>query len=268
LRIAYHRVPADEAFWEGHWSEESLEHLLGVAEQSPLTRHIESWIRPSDRVLEAGCGLGQYVAYLNGRGINITGVDWASSAIERHREAFPASDVRVADLADLPFSDASFDLYLSLGVIEHFEQGPWALLAEAARVLRPGGRAIFSTPYVNLSRRLTRRAIERRQSEATAQGAPFYQFAFDEGSLDELLQRAGFTVSDRRYYDVGRGVRDLRDLARPPAAGGRSTNARRPLVARRSAVRSLLRTKPAVRAFAHMQIVVASRDSREGILSG
>ena len=54
-------------------------------------------------------------------------------------------------LPSLPYEDSSISGYLSFGVIEHFIEGPHEALAEAFRVLRPGGIAIITTPGVFFS---------------------------------------------------------------------------------------------------------------------
>jgi SAM-dependent methyltransferase len=260
MTIAYYRTRADSEYWSRHWERQSLEHLLAVAETSELTSFLSDRIRPGERVLEAGCGLGQYVSYFGQRGIDIVGVDYSASAIASHRLRFPDSDVRVADLTSLPFTDESFDACLSLGVIEHYGDGPDAILGELRRVLRPRGRLLLSTPYANLARRTLRRRIERAQSRVAAAGGHFYQFAFDEPTLNAILARAGFRVTERSYYDPGRGLRDLAALAgfgrirtaRPSAL--RSKPRPHPTWKRR-----VLYAKPTLRAIAHMQIVCATK---------
>ena len=57
----------------------------------------------------------------------------------------PAADIK-ADIRDMPFADASFDFLLSVHVLEHLEDDRPAL-AEVARILRPGGRAVIMVPY-------------------------------------------------------------------------------------------------------------------------
>jgi len=53
---------------------------------------------------------------------------------------------RIRSLAVLPFPDATFDVVLLLEVLEHLAQNPRPFWTEAARVLRPGGRVIVTTP--------------------------------------------------------------------------------------------------------------------------
>jgi SAM-dependent methyltransferase len=258
-RLAFFRATPDAAFWSAHWSRESLDHLLAVAEASPLTRFVERHVRPGDRVLEGGCGLGQYVLYFGRRGVRITGVDFSDEAVAVHRALHPTSDMRVADLAELPFDAGEFDAYVSLGVVEHYRDGGAAILREARRLLKPSGRLILSVPYLNLSRRLLRRRIERREGSLAARGGEFYQYAFTERALDDLLRDAGFLVIDRSYYDVGRGVRDTRSLLARRRAPHEPVHRRTRRPQQRGAAKAaLLYAAPTLRTFAHMQIVAAT----------
>ncbi len=257
--LAYNRETADERFWTEHWEAETLRHLLAVAATSQLTAFLARYVRPGRRVLEAGCGLGQYVRYFAERGVDIVGVDYSRAAIDRHLAEFTDSNVREADLRELPFEDDAFDVYVSLGVIEHLPDGPGAILAEARRVLAPGGDLIVSTPFLNLSRRALRRRIEREQTAVAQTGGAFYQYAFDRDTLDELLMASGFEVTDRSYYDPGRGLRDIRSLVARRDVGARSAPAAALRAPRRHSrlARAVLYSRPFLSTVAHMQIVRA-----------
>jgi SAM-dependent methyltransferase len=249
----------DAAHWSARWRDESLDRLLQVAAASELTRFLERYVRPSTRLLEGGCGLGQYVRYFAERGVEAVGVDYSSQAVEFHRARFPDSTVLVADLECLPFAEASFEACLSLGVIEHYEDGGLAILAEARRVLTDDGLLLLSVPYLNRVRRILRRRIERREARKAEQGATFYQYAFDEASLDDLLRSVGFAVVDRGYYDPGRGLRELRSLALSPPP--ELPTARRRALPRphRPLKRAVLYARPMLRTLAHMQVVAATK---------
>lgn len=262
--LAYFRQRADEQFWSKQWAQTSLADLLAIAEVSAVTRFLERYVRPGARVVEGGCGLGQYVAYFQRQGVRIVGVDYSESALAAHGARFPASELCRADLTALPFDDRSFDVYISLGVIEHYDDCGRAILAEAQRVLAEDGCLLLSTPYLNYSRRLLRTSIERRQAAIADAGGDFYQYALREGALDGILEEAGFRVRERSYYDPGRGLRDIRALRRRSSGaspvGGGTPVLHGPLPSQRGRLaRSLLYSRPSLRTFAHMQIVCASR---------
>jgi SAM-dependent methyltransferase len=97
-------------------------------------------------VLEVGCGAGTDLARFARGGARVTGVDLAGSAIELARANFEqqglSAELIVANGEALPFDEASFDLVYAHGVVQYTAH-PAQLVAECARVLKPGGRAIF-----------------------------------------------------------------------------------------------------------------------------
>jgi SAM-dependent methyltransferase len=98
------------------------------------------------QVLEIGCGAGVDLVRFARGGARVTGVELAESAIELARQNFAHAgidaDLHVADARALPFQDGAFDLVYCHGVLQYAED-PAAIVAEAHRVLRPGGDAIF-----------------------------------------------------------------------------------------------------------------------------
>lgn len=110
------------------------------------------------RALDAGCGTGYGTAALATRATSVTGVDVAPQAIEYARGHSVSSNITYlqASAASVPLPAASFDLITAFEVIEHLAD--WqALLAEAQRLLAPGGLFLVSTPnrlYYAESRRL------------------------------------------------------------------------------------------------------------------
>jgi SAM-dependent methyltransferase len=106
---------------------------------------------PVDSMLDAGCGDGRYLAALGTIGMvppRLVGSDISERILETARATAAAHGVEPelvrANLEALPFPDASFELVLSVQVIEHLLD-PAAGLRELARVLRPGGTLLLST---------------------------------------------------------------------------------------------------------------------------
>jgi ubiquinone/menaquinone biosynthesis C-methylase UbiE len=96
---------------------------------------------PGQRVLEVGCGQGHLTIRLAARGIDIVGIDANPNAAE-----VSGSDrVRHMRAEELEFDDAEFETIVSVHAIEHIPPLEKAV-SEMARVLRPGGRALFIYP--------------------------------------------------------------------------------------------------------------------------
>ncbi len=103
---------------------------------------------PGDRVLDAGCGPGFYVAETLERvgpegsvvGIDASGPMLALSA--KRCEGHANVEFREGDVTAMPVADADFDRALSVQVLEYVDDIPTAL-GELFRVLRPGGRVLI-----------------------------------------------------------------------------------------------------------------------------
>jgi SAM-dependent methyltransferase len=111
------------------------------------------------RVLDVGCGAGYGSAELANTATAVTGIDISAVAVEYAAEHYqrPNLSFQCAGAAQLPFADGSFDLVVAFEVIEHLSD--WQkLIAEARRVLSPGGQFVVSTPnkaYYAESRKLS-----------------------------------------------------------------------------------------------------------------
>ena len=99
-----------------------MEELLAVARRSPLTRLIEAHVPSQGIVLEAGCGLGQYVLHLRELGHRAVGADWSLDALRAGRAPLVVMDLR----------------------------------ALAARILAPGGRQVWAGSRKGVAYNLTR----------------------------------------------------------------------------------------------------------------
>jgi 2-polyprenyl-3-methyl-5-hydroxy-6-metoxy-1,4-benzoquinol methylase len=104
-----------------------------------------------DRVVDLGCGIGHLSVYLATQGARVTGLDIGANLVEAARRLAEISGVRAdferVDIKTLPFPPESVDLVVGIDVLHHLSEQDLALVfAETHRVLRPGGRAIFTEP--------------------------------------------------------------------------------------------------------------------------
>jgi SAM-dependent methyltransferase len=123
---------------------------------------------PGQRLLDVGCGNGEDVRALAGRVAStgyVVGIDHSRTMIDHARVGgVPTGvDFRVADAHQLPFADASFDGARVERTLQHVAQ-PVGVLAEMARVVRPGGILVASEPdwgtlAIDVEREATREVL-------------------------------------------------------------------------------------------------------------
>ncbi|MDQ2975493.1 MAG: class I SAM-dependent methyltransferase [Acidobacteriota bacterium] len=139
-------IPSQISYWDRVASEKRFSHPLRV---DWLLKHFKN---PEARVLDYGCGYGRTLADLSAAGFkNLFGVDFAEAMLARARVEVRGPGLIRNDGRDLPFKSESFHAVLLFAVLtctpEDHEQR--LLLAEAERVLRPGGLLYLSDVLVN-----------------------------------------------------------------------------------------------------------------------
>jgi SAM-dependent methyltransferase len=167
---------------------------------------IERYARPTDVVLDAGCGSGRVFQHrLAGRVRRVVGVD----VTDEPRSNANIDDALKANLGALPLRDAKFDLIVMSHVAEHLTQ-PEAVFRELARVLQPGGRLLLLTPnrwhYVPLVARLVpyrlHVAFNRWRGVDARDVFPTAYRANTAGRLRVLARAAGLTVEQLDQFET------------------------------------------------------------------
>lgn len=100
-------------------------------------------LRPGDAAADIGCGAGLAVAELADRGVAASGVDPEPGMVAVARQRHPAGEFHVATAENLPYGDGTLRGYRAEKVY-HLVPDPAAALAEAHRVLAPGGRIVLA----------------------------------------------------------------------------------------------------------------------------
>jgi len=173
-------------------------HAAGAAVSRAMLN--ASGIQPGMRVLDVACGPGEFallLAPLVGPTGYVVAIDLVPEMLPKRSATGAISNILwgLADGETLPFRDGTFDLVACRAAIMHFPNEDHAL-SEAYRVLRPGGRAVFSAlgPAEDTPAIMSTIAVIARQSVSrpdAANGPDIYRFGIP-GTLSALFASAGF----------------------------------------------------------------------------
>ncbi len=147
-------------------------------------------------VLDAGCGNGWLSEILASRGHRVSALDIGGDSLKRAKARLESRDTSVSfcsgDIYSLPFPDSFFDAAVASEIIEHLDR-PDDAIKELARVVRPGGHVLITTPY--------RETIEYTLCIHCNKKTPVnaHLHSFDREKIESLATAAGLTA-DR--FDV------------------------------------------------------------------
>jgi SAM-dependent methyltransferase len=200
-----------EKFWTERWNEREPAGLPSNISEREEYKIIHPYLKrlPSGiRVLDAGCGMGEWTVFLNSEGMHTVGMDISARTISRLRSIFPKQEFVHGDVRRTGFDDASFDACISWGVFEHFENGLGDCIKEAHRILKRGGLLFVSVPFLNWRHILRDGFLEKGRDKlyGKAQGHRFYQWRLTRPELCRELEMRGFRVIQMTPIHKAQGV--------------------------------------------------------------
>jgi SAM-dependent methyltransferase len=153
------------------------------------------------KLLDVATGPGYVAAAAAARGADVTGLDFAAAMVADARRNYPKITFKEGDAEELPFRDTSFDaVTMNFGLL-HLGR-PERALAEACRVLRPGGRVgftVWALPEEARGFGIILGAIKKHgdMNVALPSGPPFFRFS-EEAECKRALRDAGFAAPQFR----------------------------------------------------------------------
>jgi SAM-dependent methyltransferase len=121
------RIAADWSVLWGDFADPARQVIVGATQ-----------IGPGSRVLDVGCGSGEFLALVSDLGAVAAGIDPAPGMVDMARMRVPGVDVRVGSVEDLSWPNASFDVVTAFNSLQ-FADDTLDALREMARVAVPGG---------------------------------------------------------------------------------------------------------------------------------
>jgi ubiquinone/menaquinone biosynthesis C-methylase UbiE len=205
------RRPSPQETWDAFFSDFYLRVHAGAeprdeARSQALAAAALSGCPEGGDLLDVACGFGRHAVPLAREGYRVVGVDRSEPLLaEARRRGDPERppELVAADYRELPFADASFDaalnLFTSLGYLGDEEDT--GVLAEVARVLRPGGRLVVDT----IHRDLLVRTFQEQDWQLVGEG----RLLLEQRTFDAA---AGITQTTQTLIDKG-GERDSRTFS-------------------------------------------------------
>lgn len=174
--------------WERLWGRPSRHWFQRPSFRATVLAALEGTRLDTARVLDAGCGSGQYIEDLSQAGVSqIVGADLAFTALEQSRRRV----VCQAALAELPFAVGVFDVVCCILALEHVEDDR-SVLRELRRVTRAGGRLLAVVPRSRSAAGIYLRGIEPWRKRWVSRQSVLDDIPFHRTyAVDELEGRAG-----------------------------------------------------------------------------
>ncbi len=197
----------EHAGWQG--AAQQYDDAFGSLTRQTIAPLLDAaGVRSGTRVLDVASGPGYVAAAAAERGARVTGLDFSAAMLKLARRHNPGIRFRKGDAAALPCKDGSLDAVLMNFGMLHLAQ-PERAVAEALRVLRPGGTYAFTVwakPEEALGFGIVIDAVRNHGNPEVGlpPGPPFFRFA-DGQECENLLKVAGFgRVSVNRVTQVWR----------------------------------------------------------------
>lgn len=170
--------------------------------------------KPSESILDLGCGTGHLTAQIAATGATVLGIDRSTEMISQARSSYPAIRFELADACALNFP-TTFDAVFSNAVL-HWIRQPERVIAGVAAALRPGGRFVAEFGGSGNVRSVEATSLELLAALGQNKAeSPWYFPTI--GAYARLLERYGFEVAFATLFDRPtpvEGEHGLRDWMR------------------------------------------------------
>lgn len=180
------------------------EKSVGEYEQQSFWSELKKRLQNNGTYLDAGCGIGGWVLYLNELGYDTDGIDPNSGAIRAMSEYDPDLSLKIANTSAIPYKNEQFDGVLSIGSLEYSEGEVEASLAEMYRVTKSGGFVCIEVPLANTLRRIFYIPLKQLEGmlKSGTQKPTFVYYLFGKEELEALVTDAGFSIEVILPHDL------------------------------------------------------------------
>ncbi len=181
------------------WDQNDILDLLSSCERDGLLSFIERYIKKDDKILESGCGLARWVKKLENMGYHCIGIEYSETTVKNVKNVWPELDIFVGNILYHPFKDDTFNAVISLGVVEHFEEGPAQALSDIFRILKPRGVGIITVPCFNRIRKMKHPFTTNKLKIG---GNRFFEYQFSPEYFSSIVKFCGFEIIEQKPFAI------------------------------------------------------------------
>lgn len=188
-----------EEYYENYWEDPESYSDPTTPQRQALLRKVLPTLPKGGKILDVGCGRGEFCDFFAGEGFIAEGTDISQAAVKFAGEHYPRAKFHACSVEDLlPARAGEFDAVFSSEVIEHlFDVGAYLLAIN--HLLRPGGLLILTTPYHGLLKNISIDLLNYAgHYDPMGQHIRF----FDTKGMDRCLR--AFKFSPRHWWGYGR----------------------------------------------------------------
>lgn len=192
-----------------YWRDADFHEHLKLTSYQTTYQYLLKNYPPPQKILEAGCGIGRWVIPLSQGKYNVTGIEIKEEAINVIKQHYFSENITlvVGDIFNMPFVDKSFDIVISLGVIEHFENNDIQAQAieEHIRVLKEDGIFLVTVPHISFVRFLFHIPFVKLVSLVRffkGKKEYFTEYRYSRREIENILKNNKLKIIDIVYDDL------------------------------------------------------------------
>ncbi|MDH5180319.1 MAG: methyltransferase domain-containing protein, partial [Gammaproteobacteria bacterium] len=200
------------------WEQKAADyHALigGITRSAAASMLAGDTITPTTRLLDVACGPGYIAGMAHSYGANVTGLDFAPAMVKLAQQQYPDCEFMCGDAEELPFTAESFDIVTCAFGLLHLAE-PERALREALRILKPGGRYLFTVWDTPEKHDFFRIVLDAIQTHGTLDlplppAPPFFRFS-DPVECRSALGDAGFVDMEVKEILLYQHAQDATEL--------------------------------------------------------
>jgi len=178
---------------------ENLEDDIALCSLQTINEAFLRYLPKKGVILEAGAGRGRWVFHLRRLGYDCRGIELAASEVAFATSYDSDLPMITGDILRIPMGDKTCSAVISLGVLEHFEEGPQEALDEVKRILDADGLLLVTVPTRNLFRLLVIDRIKDLQTwirRLAGTRLSFEEYRYTRRQFSHLLRQNGFDIME------------------------------------------------------------------------